>query len=81
MSAGCRSAGITVDTADYIKDRISQAYRIYHEKGEWSYMEKESFGDLIRDYEAHGGKNSFVHDTCEPESNLWKVISRTSTDD
>lgn len=64
-----------------LKDRISQAYRLYHEKYEWTYMEKEAFEDLIRDYEAHGGKNSFVHEICEPESNLWKVINRSSTHD
>lgn len=64
-----------------LKDRISQSYRIYHEKGEWTYMEKESFGDLIRDYEAHGGKNSFVHETCEPESNLWKVTNHAASDE
>lgn len=31
-------------------------------------MEKEAFEDLIADYEAHGGENSFVHSICKPES-------------
>lgn len=57
-----------------LKDRISQAYRYYHDKGEWNKMEREAFNDLIRDYEAHGGQNSFVHSICEPESQTWNVI-------
>lgn len=57
-----------------LKDRISQAYRYYHEKGHWNRMEKEAFEDLIKDYEAHGGKNSFVHSICEPESCTWELI-------
>lgn len=31
-------------------------------------MEKKAFEDLIADYEAHGGENSFVHSVCKPES-------------
>lgn len=57
-----------------LKDRISQSYRYYHEKGEWNAMEKEAFEDLIRDYENHGGENSFVHSICEPESFTWKIV-------
>ena len=57
-----------------LKDRISQAYRFYHDRGEWNKMEREAFNDLISDYEAHGGQNSFVHSICEPESQTWNVI-------
>lgn len=57
-----------------IKDRISEAYQKYHEKRQWTSMEREAFYDLIKSYEEHGGKNSFVHSTCEPESYTWKVI-------
>lgn len=57
-----------------IKDRISQSYRFYHKEQKWTSMDKESFNDLIRSYEAAGGKNSFVHSTCEPESETWEVI-------
>lgn len=57
-----------------LKDRISQAYRYYHEKGTWNKMEKEAFEDLIADYEAHGGENSFVHSVCEPESWTWRLV-------
>lgn len=57
-----------------LKDRISQSYRYYHAKGEWNEMEKEAFDDLIEDYEAHGGTNSFVHEICLPESYTWTVL-------
>lgn len=57
-----------------LKDRIAQAYRKYHEAGKWTRMDKESYDGLIRDYEAHGGSNSFVHTICEPESYTWEII-------
>lgn len=57
-----------------LKDRIAQAYRKHHETGKWTKMDKEAYEGLIRDYECHGGKNSFVHDTCEPESFTWTLI-------
>ena len=57
-----------------LKDRIAQRYRKYTIEKQWTGMEKESFIGLIRDYEAHGGKNSFVHDICEPESYTWIVV-------
>lgn len=57
-----------------LKDRIATLYRKYSTDKSWTEMERESFNGLIRDYEAHGGKNSFVHDICEPESFTWKVI-------
>mgnify|MGYP001150726039 CR=1 FL=1 len=57
-----------------LKDRISQSYRYYHERGKWNVMEKEAFKDLVDDYEAHGGTNSFVHEICVPESYTWKIV-------
>lgn len=57
-----------------LKDRISQSYRYYHSRGKWNLMEKEAFDGLIRDYESHGGENSFVHSICEPESCTWEII-------
>lgn len=57
-----------------LKDRISQSYRYYHAKGQWNSMEKEAFDGLIRDYESHGGENSFVHSVCEPESCTWEIV-------
>lgn len=56
-----------------LKDRIAQRYRKYTVEKQWTKMEKESFMGLIRDYEAHGGENSFVHTVCEPESYTWVV--------
>lgn len=57
-----------------LKDRIAQAYRHYHETKEWTKMDKEAFLGLIKDYERHGGQNSFVHSVCEPELYTWKVV-------
>ena len=63
-----------------LHDRIAQSYRYYHERyvsgaeeGVWTEMEKLAFNGLIQDYENHGGKNSFVHDKCQPESALWSI--------
>lgn len=63
-----------LDKRARLKDRISQSYRYYHERKKWNHMEKESFDDLIKSYENAGGKNSFVHSICEPESNTWELI-------
>lgn len=57
-----------------IKDRIAQSYRFYHEKKQWTHMEKEAFEDLIASYEAAGGTNSFVHSICEPECQTWIIV-------
>lgn len=57
-----------------LKDRISQSYRYYNAKKQWNLMEKEAFDGLIRDYESHGGENSFVHSKCEPESCTWEIV-------
>ncbi len=59
-----------------LKDRIAQAYRVYHEKKQWTYMEKDAFMGLVEDYESHGGENSFVHETCLPESYTWKIVEQ-----
>lgn len=63
-----------------LHDRIGQSYRYYHERfinnapgGVWTKMEKEAFDGLILDYENHGGKNSFVHTVCQPESAQWTI--------
>lgn len=67
--------------AEY-KDKIGQSYRFYNERKYsednpipyWNHMEKEALEGLIKQYEEHGGKNSFVHTTVEPEMQKWKVI-------
>lgn len=60
-----------------MKDKISQLYRYYHERGKWNDMEREAFNDLIDEYEDAGGSNSFVHTVVQPESYTWKVVERT----
>ena len=60
-----------------MKDKISQLYRYYHERGKWNDMEREAFNDLIDEYEDAGGSNSFVHTVVQPESDTWKVVERT----
>lgn len=57
-----------------LKDRISQAYRYYSAKKQWTHMEKEAFDDLVASYEDAGGENSFVHTVCVPESLKWVIV-------
>ncbi len=56
-----------------IKDRLSQGYRFFSAKGEWTSMDKESFMDLIDSYSQYSS-NSFVHTIIEPEMLKWKVV-------
>lgn len=63
-----------------MKDKISRAYRYYHAKKSWNYMEKEALLDLIEEYEAAGGKNSFVHSVVVPEMCLWEEITEFEGD-
>lgn len=68
--------------AEY-KDKIGQSYRLYVDRKYsdenpipyWNHMEKEALEDLIKAYESHGGKNSFVHSVVEKEIGTWKVVS------
>lgn len=70
------------DKLSEYKDRIGQSYRYYNERKYsdwnpipyWNHMEKEALEGLIEQYEAHGGKNSFVHSVVEPEIQKWKVV-------
>jgi hypothetical protein len=39
-------------------------------------MAFETLRDLIEEYEAHGGVNSFVHSVVEQEMHNWKRVSR-----
>lgn len=67
--------------AEY-KDKVGQSYRCYKERKYseeepvpyWNHMEKEALEGLIKQYESHGGKNSFVHSIVEVEMQTWKVI-------
>lgn len=57
-----------------LKDKISQSYRYYHEKGQINDMEFEALEDLIEAYELADGKNSFVHDTVQKEMYTWARV-------
>ena len=69
--------------AEY-KDKIGQSYRYYNARKYseeepipyWNHMEKEALEGLIKQYESHGGKNSFVHSVVETEMQTWKVIDK-----
>lgn len=61
--------------AAQLKDRISEAYRYYHEKQQWNQMEREAFNDLIKAYTRYSD-NSFVHTVCEPESLMWHIVDK-----
>lgn len=63
-----------------MKDKISRAYRYYHAKKSWNYMEKEALLDLIEEYEAAGGQNSFIHSVVVPEMCLWEEITEFEGD-
>lgn len=63
-----------------MKDKISRAYRYYHSKKCWNYMEKEALLDLIEEYESAGGENSFVHSVVVPEMCLWEEITEFEGD-
>ena len=54
-----------------LKDKIGRTYRYHHELGKINDMEFEALKDLIEEYEDHGGTNSFVHDTVQPEMYVW----------
>ena len=66
---------LDANEAAKLKDRISESYRYYHERHEWTSMEKEAFHDLIEAYTQYS-TNSFVHTICEPESETWNVIEK-----
>lgn len=78
-----KKAQDTDKLAEY-KDKIGQSYRYYKSRKYsaeepypyWNIMEKEALMGLIRAYESHGGKNSFVHSTVEPQCLTWKVVDK-----
>lgn len=56
-----------------LSDRITQNYRYYNEKQQWTAMEKWAFDNLCNSYLRAGG-NSFVKNIVIPKSKEWKVI-------
>lgn len=63
-----------------LKDKIGQAYRKCHKCKGWTKIEKESLNGLTKEYESHGGFNSFVHDTVVPESYTWDLLEKDDAD-
>lgn len=59
-----------------LKDKISQSYRYYHSLGKINDMELEALEDLIEEYEAADGENSFVHSVVQKEMYTWEKIER-----
>lgn len=62
-----------LNEAARLKDRIAEAYRYWHERGEWTARDKESMEDMIKAYSQYS-KNSFVHSVVEKEMPQWKII-------
>lgn len=54
-----------------LKEKIAAIYRRHHKINTINAMEFEVLKDLIKEYEAADGMNSFVHDTVEKEMHLW----------
>ena len=57
-----------------IKSKIEGIYKECHPSMVCTDMAFETLKVLIEEYEVHGGDNSFVHSTVEPEMYEWKVI-------
>lgn len=63
-----------------IKEKIERIYRECHPSMTCTDMALETLKELIEEYEAHGGINSFVHSTVEPEMYKWKTIKKIKGD-
>lgn len=59
-----------------IKEKIERIYSECHQAMTCTDMQYETLKELIEEYEEHGGNNSFVHTTVEPEMHLWEKITR-----
>lgn len=59
-----------------LKERIEKIYSECHPSMTCTDMAFETLKDLIEEYEAHGGVNSFVHSIVEKEMHNWKKVSR-----
>ena len=59
-----------------IKEKIERIYSECHQAMTCTDMQYETLKELMEEYEEHGGNNSFVHTTVEPEMHLWKKINR-----
>ena len=63
-----------------IKEKIERIYRECSPTQTCTDMAFETLKDLIEEYEEHGGDNSFVHKTVQPELYTWKVVSTVRGD-
>ena len=59
-----------------IKEKIERIYGECHPAMTCTDMQFEVLKELIEEYEEHGGVNSFVHTTVEPEMHTWNKIYR-----
>lgn len=59
-----------------LKDKISRSYRYYHSIGKINDMELETLEDLIEEYEAADGQNSFVHSVVQKEMYTWEKVDK-----
>lgn len=59
-----------------LKDKISRSYRYYHSIGKINDMELEALEDLIEEYEAADGQNSFVHSVVQKEMYAWEKVDK-----
>lgn len=59
-----------------IKEKIERIYRECNPAMVCTDMQFETLKELIEEYEEHGGTNSFVHSTVEPEMYTWEKITR-----
>lgn len=57
-----------------LKEKIEKLYSECHPYMKCTDMQLEVLKDLIAEYEEHGGNNSFVHSTVEPEMYDWEII-------
>ena len=57
-----------------IKEKIERIYRECTHEQICTEMQFESLKDLIEQYEKHGGDNSFVHTTVQPEMYKWQIV-------
>lgn len=57
-----------------IKEKIERIYRECTHEHVCTEMQFESLKDLIEQYEKHGGDNSFVHTTVQPEMYQWQIV-------
>lgn len=59
-----------------IKEKIERIYGECHPAMTCTDMQFEVLKELIEEYEEHGGVNSFVHTTVEPEMHTWDKVYR-----